>query len=45
MPLRVLSAELTVACADKTQPGEVRMVDDTKLIWRLEGEDTLLIAD
>ncbi len=40
----ILRAELTVSCADKELSGEVRFVDDTKLIWRLEGKQMMLIA-
>lgn len=40
----VLRAELTVTCADRSQTGEVRFVDDTKLLWRLGDKDVLLIA-
>jgi len=40
----ILRAELTITCADKQQTGEVRFVDDTKLIWRLDGKETTLIA-
>ncbi len=40
----VLRAELTVTCADKAQSGELRFVDDTKLIWRHDGRETLFVA-
>lgn len=40
----VLRAELTVACADESRTGEVRFVDDTKLLWRLDGREALFIA-
>ena len=33
----VLRAELTVTCADSSASGELRFVDDTKLIWRHDG--------
>jgi hypothetical protein len=40
----ILRAELTVTCADKSQSGEVRFVDDTKLIWRHEGREMIFVA-
>ena len=40
----VLRAELTVTCADKAKSGELRFVDDTKLIWRLDGRETMFVA-
>ena len=40
----VLRAELTVTCADKSRSGEVSFVDDTKMIWRLDGRATMFIA-
>jgi len=40
----VLRAELTVTCAAKSDSGEVRFVDDTKMIWRLDGKDLIFIA-
>ena len=40
----VLRAELTVTCAEQSESGEVRFVDDTKIIWRLDGKDLIFIA-
>jgi hypothetical protein len=40
----VLRAELTVSCADKAEAGEVRLEDDTKLIWRHDGREMIFVA-
>lgn len=40
----VLRAELTVSCAEKAEAGEVRFGDDTKLIWRHDGRETIFVA-
>jgi len=40
----VLRAELTIACAGKADVGDIRFEDDTKLIWRHEGRETIFIA-
>jgi hypothetical protein len=40
----ILRAELTVACAGGERRGTLRFVDDTKLIWRLDGKETLFVA-
>lgn len=40
----ILRAELTVTCAGKMETGEVRFEDDTKLIWRHDGRETIFIA-
>ncbi len=40
----ILRAELTVTCAGKMETGEVRFEDDTKLIWRHDGRETVFIA-
>jgi hypothetical protein len=40
----VLRAELAVSCADRAQSGEVSFVDDTKLIWRLDGREMMFVA-
>jgi len=40
----VLRAELTVTCADQQRSGELRFVDDSKLIWRSDGKETMFVA-
>jgi hypothetical protein len=40
----VLRAELTVACAEKSESGPLRFVDDTKLIWRIDGSQATFIV-
>jgi hypothetical protein len=40
----VLRAELAVTCAGRSQSGEVSFVDDTKLIWRLDGREMMFVA-
>jgi hypothetical protein len=40
----VLRAELTVTCADKQRSGEVKFIDDSKLIWRHDGREMMFVA-
>ena len=40
----VLRAELVVTCADGARSGAVRFEDDTKLIWRHDGRETIFLA-
>lgn len=40
----VLRAELTIACAGRSEIGDLRFEDDTKLIWRHDGGETIFLA-
>lgn len=40
----ILRAELTIACAGRSNIGDVRFEDDTKLIWRHDSTETIFIA-
>lgn len=40
----VLRAELTIECAGNSNVGDMRFEDDTKMIWRHEGRETIFIA-
>lgn len=40
----VLRAEMTIDCAEQNRSGAAELVDDTKLLWRQDGNTAVFIA-